>query len=234
MSLFKVPKLRKKNSSWESTFKNTGQEDTCETFDFREISDLVEIGRGSFAAVFAAQYTTAKSSASKQVVVKKLFDLDVCEKGLFLKEVRLLHTLKHANIVSFHGMCTTPPSIMMEYMCFDFSPFEREQKVHSLKELLSELADGDPSDFIHVMPIIASDVTKGLRYLHDNGVVHRDLKPANVLVSNQHALLQSCRPYGGRKVLVNGTSDLQTVRFWRSSFAAYYDPQLKLNNNKGR
>ena len=83
-------------------------------------------------------------------------------------------------------MCTTPPSIMMEYMCFDFSPFEREQKVHSLKELLSELADGDPSDFIHVMPIIASDVTKGLRYLHDNEVVHRDLKPANVLVSNQH------------------------------------------------
>ena len=186
MSLFKVPKLRKKNSSWESTFNNTGQEDTCETFDFREISDLVEIGRGSFAAVFAAQYTTAKSSASKQVVVKKLFDLDVCEKGLFLKEVRLLHTLKHANIVSFHGMCTTPPSIMMEYMCFDFSPFEREQKVHSLKELLRELADGDPSEFIHVMPIIASDVTKGLRYLHDNGVVHRDLKPANVLVSNQH------------------------------------------------
>ena len=55
-----------------------------------------------------------------------------------------------------------------------------------MKELLSELADGDPSDFIHVMPIIASDVTKGLRYLHDNGVVHRDLKPANVLVSNQH------------------------------------------------
>ena len=136
--------------------------------------------------MFAAQYTTAKSSASKQVVVKTLFDLDVCEKGLFLKEVRLLHTLKHANIVSFHGMCTTPPSIMMEYMCFDFSPFEREQKVHSLKELLSELADGDPSDFIHVMPIIASDVTKGLRYLHDNGVVHRDLKPTNVLVSNQH------------------------------------------------
>ena len=67
---------------------------TCETFDFREISDLVEIGRGSFAAVFAAQYTTAKSSASKQVVVKKLFDLDVCEKGLFLKEVRLLTHFK--------------------------------------------------------------------------------------------------------------------------------------------
>ena len=73
MSLFKVPKLRKKNSSWESTFNNTGQEDTCETFDFREISDLVEIGRGSFAAVFAAQYTTAKSSASKQVSVKRAF-----------------------------------------------------------------------------------------------------------------------------------------------------------------
>ena len=118
-------------------------------------------------------------------------------------------------------------------MCFDFSPFEREQKVHSLKELLSELADGDPSDFIHVMPIIASDVNQRPE------VPTRQRSGTSRPQTSQcpcfkPALLQSCRPYGGRKVLVNGTSDLQTVRFWLSSFAAHYDPQLKLNNNKGR
>ena len=66
-------------------------------------------------------------------------------------------------------------------MYFDFSLFaDRHHKVHSLKEFLFELSGSDPSEFAHVMLVIAN------HFLHKNGVVHRDLKPANVLVSNQH------------------------------------------------
>lgn len=179
MTLFKIPKfVRKRNLDWEASLKNVA------TFHYTKITNPVDIGRGSFAAVFAATHTVG--SISKQVVVKKLFDLDDHEKNLFVKEVKLLQALSHPNIVKFHGMCMSPPSIMMEYMFFDFGILDRDQKVHSLKELLIELSDADTEDFAHVMPVIACDVTRGLSYLHDQGVVHRDLKPANVLVSNHH------------------------------------------------
>ena len=48
---------------------------------------------------------------------------------------------------------------MSEYMYFDFSLFaDRHHKVHSLKEFLFELSGGDPSEFAHVMLVIANDV----------------------------------------------------------------------------
>ena len=36
------------------------------------------------------------------------------------------------------------------------------------------------------LPLTATDIVKGLKYLHLKEVVHRDLKPANVQISNHH------------------------------------------------
>ena len=89
------------------------------TFDYNKLYNVVEIGRGSFAVVFSAIYNPA--TLGENVVVKKMFDLEDDEKDLFLKEVKLLNTLKHPNIVTFHGMSISPPPIVLEYMYFDFS-----------------------------------------------------------------------------------------------------------------
>ena len=180
---FKLPKLVNKRCSLAPSVKAVKD---VVTYDYNNLSDMVEIGRGSFAVVAAARYNSMVS-APKEVVIKKMIDLEEEEKDLFLKEVKLLHSLKHPNTVTFHGMCISPPAIMLEYMYFDFSLFaDRHHKVHSLKEFLFELSGGDPSEFAQVMPVIASDVAKGLGFLHENGLVHRDLKHANVLVSNHH------------------------------------------------
>ena len=65
------------------------------TFDYNKLDKVVEIGRGSFAVVFSAIYNSA--TLGENVVVKKIFDLEDDEKDLFLKEVKLLNTLKHAS-----------------------------------------------------------------------------------------------------------------------------------------
>jgi serine/threonine protein kinase len=46
--------------------------------------------------------------------------------------------------------------------------------------------DIDAKGFEHFPVIIATDITRGLAFLHSKNTVHRDLKPANILVSNQY------------------------------------------------
>ena len=98
------------------------------TFDYNKLDNVVEVGRGSFAVVFSAIHNPA--TLGENVVVKKMFDLEGDEKDLFKKEVKLLNTLKHPNIVTFHGMSISSPAIVLEYMFFDFSLFDRDHKVH--------------------------------------------------------------------------------------------------------
>ena len=152
------------------------------TFDYDDVLEKVEIGRGGFATVSVATYKGTEQA--KRVVVKDMHNLDGEGKKLFIKEARLLNTVQHENIVQFRGVCKSPPALMMEYVYFDFKPFQQDLKVSSLKEFLQEIHSCD--DFVHVMPVIASDVTRALQYLHDKDIVHRDLKPGNVLISNQH------------------------------------------------
>ena len=80
---------------------------------------------------------------------------------------------------------------MLEYVCFDFSPFsdDIDKKAHSLREFLGFVDKQDALESFNQCRFftkIAKDVASGLCYLRSKDIVHRDLKTANVLVSNQH------------------------------------------------
>ncbi|XP_070555068.1 cyclin-dependent kinase-like 2 [Ptychodera flava] len=153
-------------------------------FNYKDVSDKVEIGRGTFSTVSVATYKSGAGAA--RVVVKDLHNLDQDGKRLLQKEATLLNNMDHENIVQFKGISMQPHALMMEYVYFDFKPFKRDMKVHSLREFLSETSSDSIDYFKHLIPVIATQVTSGLAYRHDNSVVHRDPKPENVLVSNQH------------------------------------------------
>ena len=62
---------------------------------------------------------------------------------LFYKEANILHSLEDKRIVKLHAVCQSPPTMMLELVYFDFSPFGLERRVFSLKDLINVLSSED-------------------------------------------------------------------------------------------
>ena len=114
------------------------------------------------------------------------------QQKMFRKEVTLLRSINHENIIKFHSIVRINDSLhsslalLMEYAAFDFSLLGKDYKISSLAEFLSYLDRVSFDKFEHLNAFIAKDVASGLDYLHKKDIVHRDLKPSNIRVSNQH------------------------------------------------
>ena len=156
------------------------------SFDWADLTDKEEIGRGSFGSVFVAKYGQTSENGGV-VVIKKLLGTEEEDKRLFLKEAKILHGLQNKNVVQFKAICSKPSAIMLEHLSFNFAPFGIQDSVNSLADFLL-FVDGCEGGF-EEFPFqnkIAHDICSGIAHLHDQGIAHRDLKPANVLVSNNH------------------------------------------------
>ena len=66
------------------------------------------------------------TAVSDTVVVKKLED-----QKEFIKEKKMLHQIKHDNVLNFKALCQLPHAILLEYLYFDFSLFGDEKEVHT-------------------------------------------------------------------------------------------------------
>ncbi|WP_372367771.1 protein kinase [Candidatus Uabimicrobium sp. HlEnr_7] len=88
----------------------------------------------------------------------------------FLREIELSLNLKHENLVKSLDFIKTP-----DYVCY-----------------IMEYINGKPIDELMINGFISiknsiniiTEVSKGLEYLHSQGLVHRDIKPANILVTD--------------------------------------------------
>jgi len=112
----------------------------------------------------------------------------------FRREVWLMSTLQHPNIVSMIGFCFEPYSIVMEYM-----------DKGSLSSFLQKSEDLPYSTQLQ----LALDVAKGMMFLHSASppIVHRDLKSPNVLMqSSPDAPYVTCKvsDFGLSRSLVSG------------------------------
>eukprot|EP00050_Salpingoeca_kvevrii_P022337 m.124692 g.124692 ORF g.124692 m.124692 type:complete len:1264 (+) comp9677_c3_seq1:36-3827(+) len=137
------------------------------------------LGRGAFGAVTQG-ILSCQGDRDVVVAIKSLFGgRDKDEQLSFLMEARVLHLVRHPNVVSLLGVVTveSPLWMLLEYMpngsLKSFLVNCRPSAENRIRELNSSDLDG-----------ITMQVLEGLVHLERCTVVHRDLAARNVLVGD--------------------------------------------------
>ncbi len=142
------------------------------------------IGQGAMGSVFRGRDLQAN-----KVVAIKILAPEHCRKpkvvARFEREAEKMTSLRHNNIVSFHGHGRRGvlPFIVMEFL-----------EGLTLSDVLEK--HGGKIGINETVAIV-KQITAGLAFLHGNGLVHRDIKPQNVFLG-----------VGGRVIIL----DLGVVR----------------------
>lgn len=138
-----------------------------------------KVGSGAYGTV--ASFTDIKTN--QKIAVKKITDAfhDLVDGKRILREVKLLRTFNHDNIISILDMYPPDsPDFDDIYIVTDLMETDLHRVIYSKQVLNDEHHQ-----------YFAYQILRGLKYLHSANVVHRDLKPSNILV-NKNCDLKIC------------------------------------------
>lgn len=157
-------------------------------------SDLVKgelLGQGFFGQV----YKVTTKDTSEVMVVKELYRVDEEAQKNFLKEVAVLRSLHHINVLRFIGV------------------LYKEQRLHLVTEYI---AGGTLRELIHDLsqPLpweqrvsFAKDIASGMVYLHSMNIIHRDLNSHNCLVREDKTVIVA--DFGLARIVSHDTSSVR-------------------------
>ncbi|KAL8231492.1 hypothetical protein R6Q57_001270 [Mikania cordata] len=136
---------------------------------------LEKIGQGSYSSVYKARHTkTGRLFALKKV---RFHNLKPDSVKFMAREITILRTLNHPNIMKLEGLITSKLSCNI-YFVFEYME-------HDLSGLLScpdiKFNDSQIKCFMR-------QLLNGIEHCHTLGVLHRDIKTANILVNNEGIL----------------------------------------------
>lgn len=178
---------------------------------------FAQLGRGSYAEIFAARDTLASEQSPHRLVAIKALnvflqnDLDPdLERTLvenFQNEAVALDRVRHPNIISRlgHGTARDTHGTLFHYLVLeyleggDLHKASRQQSL-SLKQALK----------------YTEQTCAGLRHAHRFGVIHRDIKPQNLLLTKDRETVKIA-DFGVARI---DTSDAPITRVGTNIYAA--------------
>ncbi|KAI4871280.1 hypothetical protein NFI96_019807, partial [Prochilodus magdalenae] len=130
-----------------------------------------EIGRGSRSVVY-------KGRRKGSIHFVAIICSEKCKRPELTNHVRLTHDIKHDNVVCFYEWYETSNHL---WLVVELCTGGTLQAVISQDECLSD----------DVVREFAMDLIKGLKYIHDSGIVFSDLTPAKILLDGPGTLKYS-------------------------------------------
>ncbi|KAI6187277.1 Protein kinase domain-containing protein [Aphelenchoides besseyi] len=163
---------------------------------YRKILDL---GEGTYATVWLGKSNLV---ADRYVAMKEMrLEHEEGAPCTAIREVSLLRSLKHANVVTLHDVIYTDRvlTLVFEYM-------ERD-----MREYMEEI-DGLIS--IDNVKLFLVQLLRGLSYCHRRRILHRDLKPQNLLINRQGELKLADFGLARAQSLPTKTYSNEVVTLW--------------------
>ncbi|XP_005738182.1 tyrosine-protein kinase JAK2 [Pundamilia nyererei] len=144
-------------------------------FEERHLIFLQQLGKGNFGSVEMCRYDPLQDNTGEVVAVKKLQHSTAEHMRDFEREIEILKSLQHENIVKYKGVCYSAGRrnlrLIMEYLPFG-----------SLRDYLIKNQERiEHQKLVHY----TSQICKGMEYLSSKRYIHRDLATRNILVESE-------------------------------------------------